>query len=236
MENDFLERGLNGFTGPEERTGGSNGPVASARQCELLDLPRSTFYHVPQPVSEEDLELMRLIDRCHMELPFYGSRRIRGWLKDEGIRSTASGTASNAHHGCCGGLSESATSARPSSSPGLSVSAEESDDRSTESGLGGRYHVSADGQGFCLSGGDHGLAVAKGALLAAVQHDGQFLCRCAEGRDRGLRHTGDLQHRPGQPVHERGFYRCAEAPGIRSAWTARAVGWTTSLSSACGAV
>jgi putative transposase len=54
------------------------------RQCELLDLPRSTFYHVSTPVSEADLELMKLIDRCHMELPFYGSRRIVDWLGDEG--------------------------------------------------------------------------------------------------------------------------------------------------------
>jgi putative transposase len=28
---------------------------------------------------------MKLIDRCHTELPFYGSRRIKGWLKDEGF-------------------------------------------------------------------------------------------------------------------------------------------------------
>ena len=35
------------------------------RQCELLDLPRSTFYHVPKPVSESDLALMKLVDRCH---------------------------------------------------------------------------------------------------------------------------------------------------------------------------
>lgn len=59
-------------------------PLSITRQCELLDIPRSTFYHVPQPVSEEDLELMQLIDRCHTELPFYGSRRIKDWLKDEG--------------------------------------------------------------------------------------------------------------------------------------------------------
>jgi putative transposase len=55
-----------------------------SRQCELLDLPRSTYYHVPQPVTDEDLTLMRLIDRCHLELPFYGSRRIKHWLADEG--------------------------------------------------------------------------------------------------------------------------------------------------------
>ena len=55
-----------------------------ARQCELLDLPRSTFYHVPEAVSEDELTLMRLIDQCHLEKPFYGSRRIRDWLEDRG--------------------------------------------------------------------------------------------------------------------------------------------------------
>ena len=59
-------------------------PLSIIRQCDLLDLPRSTFYHVPKPISETDLELMKLIDRCHMELPFYGSRRMVDWLGDEG--------------------------------------------------------------------------------------------------------------------------------------------------------
>jgi putative transposase len=61
-------------------------PLPVTRQCELLALPRSTFYHVAEPVSEEELELMRLIDRCHLEHPYYGSRRIRDWLEDEGYR------------------------------------------------------------------------------------------------------------------------------------------------------
>lgn len=56
------------------------------RQCALLDLPRSTFYHVPKPVSDEERELMALIDRCHLQHPFYGSRRIRDWLEDQGHR------------------------------------------------------------------------------------------------------------------------------------------------------
>ena len=59
-------------------------PLPVKRQCELLDLPRSTFYHAPRPVSDRELELMRLIDRCHLKYPFYGSRRIRGWLEDQG--------------------------------------------------------------------------------------------------------------------------------------------------------
>jgi putative transposase len=53
------------------------------RQCKLLDIPRSSFYHAPVPVSDEELRLMRLIDECHLKLPFYGSRRIRNWLFDE---------------------------------------------------------------------------------------------------------------------------------------------------------
>ena len=61
-------------------------PLPVTRQCELLDLPRSTFYHMPKPVSEEELELMKLIDRCHLKHPYYGSRRIRDWFADEGSR------------------------------------------------------------------------------------------------------------------------------------------------------
>lgn len=60
-------------------------PLPVAHQCTLLDLPRSTFYHTPQPVSDEELALMQQIDRCHLKYPFYGSRRIRDWLEDEGL-------------------------------------------------------------------------------------------------------------------------------------------------------
>ena len=59
-------------------------PVPVIRQCALLELPRSTFYHIPKPVTDEELELMALIDRCHLKYPFYGTRRIRDWLEDQG--------------------------------------------------------------------------------------------------------------------------------------------------------
>ena len=55
-----------------------------ARQCELLSLNRSTVYYRLQDVSEMDLKLMRRIDEMHLKRPFYGSRRIRDWLQDEG--------------------------------------------------------------------------------------------------------------------------------------------------------
>ncbi len=59
-------------------------PLPVTRQCALLDLPRSTSYHVPKPVSDEEPTRMVLIDRCHSKHPFYGSRRIRDWLEDQG--------------------------------------------------------------------------------------------------------------------------------------------------------
>lgn len=61
-------------------------PLPVVRQCELLDLPRSTYYHAPELVTDEELALMALIDRCHLKYPFYGSRRIREWLADEGYQ------------------------------------------------------------------------------------------------------------------------------------------------------
>lgn len=56
------------------------------RQCQLLKLNRSTVYYRRKPVSEEDQKLMRRIDEMYLKRPFYGSRRMRDWLEDEGIR------------------------------------------------------------------------------------------------------------------------------------------------------
>jgi putative transposase len=50
----------------------------------LLSLNRSTVYYRLQDVPEIDLKLMRRIDEMHLKRPFYGSRRIRDWLQDEG--------------------------------------------------------------------------------------------------------------------------------------------------------
>jgi putative transposase len=54
------------------------------RQCELLDLNRSTYYLPPATESEVNLRLMRLIDRQFLETPFYGSRRMAECLKRSG--------------------------------------------------------------------------------------------------------------------------------------------------------
>ena len=57
--------------------------LSITRQCEFVKLARSTYYYVPEPVRDKELELMRLIDQCYLELPFYGTRRIKDWLWDK---------------------------------------------------------------------------------------------------------------------------------------------------------
>ena len=56
------------------------------RQCELLNLSRSSVYYLPQPISESNLALMRRIDELHLEHPFAGARMLRDFLRQEGIR------------------------------------------------------------------------------------------------------------------------------------------------------
>jgi putative transposase len=54
------------------------------QQCRLLELARSSVYYRLKPVPDLDLEIMRRIDEIHLKLPFYGSRRTRDRLQDQG--------------------------------------------------------------------------------------------------------------------------------------------------------
>ena len=56
------------------------------RQCELIGLPRASYYRGGAAGEEtaENLELMRLIDEEYTRHPFYGSRKMRDWLQRQG--------------------------------------------------------------------------------------------------------------------------------------------------------
>ena len=54
------------------------------RQCELLGVNRTGLYYQPVGESEENLLLMRLMDEEYTRHPFFGSRRLMGWLNDKG--------------------------------------------------------------------------------------------------------------------------------------------------------
>ena len=56
------------------------------RQCQLLGVARSSVYYEPQSESEQDLQLMRLLDEQYTRTPFYGIRRMTAWLQQQGHR------------------------------------------------------------------------------------------------------------------------------------------------------
>jgi putative transposase len=58
--------------------------LSVSRQCELLDLGRSSYYYEPARESAANLALMALIDREYTGHPFLGSRGLTAWLRGEG--------------------------------------------------------------------------------------------------------------------------------------------------------
>ena len=58
--------------------------VSVVRQCELLNITRSSVYYSPVEASEHELELMGLIDKQYLRTPFYGSRKMAAWLRSQG--------------------------------------------------------------------------------------------------------------------------------------------------------
>ena len=66
----------------------SHQQLSIVRQCELLNLPRATYYRHTDwaDESEENLNLMRLIDEEYTRHPFYGSRKMRDYLRRNGYK------------------------------------------------------------------------------------------------------------------------------------------------------
>jgi putative transposase len=59
--------------------------LSIARQCELLGLARASYYHRPDTEeSDENLQLMRVIDEVYLAHPYFGSRGMSRWLRKQG--------------------------------------------------------------------------------------------------------------------------------------------------------
>jgi putative transposase len=59
--------------------------LSISRQCQLLGLSRASYYRQAMATeSEENLALMRLIDETYTRWPFYGTRKMRDWLRRQG--------------------------------------------------------------------------------------------------------------------------------------------------------
>ena len=58
--------------------------LSIVRQCELLSIPRSSYYYQATGETPLNLELMRLIDKQYLETPYYGARQMARHLGREG--------------------------------------------------------------------------------------------------------------------------------------------------------
>jgi putative transposase len=60
--------------------------LSITKQAAALNISRGSVYYLPRPVSANDLEVMRRLDRLHLQCPFAGSRMLRGLLAAEGCK------------------------------------------------------------------------------------------------------------------------------------------------------
>jgi putative transposase len=62
----------------------SHPAIRLRRQCELIGLPRASYYYAPAGESELNLHLMRLIDEQYLKTPFYGWPKMTDYLRRQG--------------------------------------------------------------------------------------------------------------------------------------------------------
>ncbi len=116
---------------------------------------RSGVYR-PRPVAgADDPAVMRRIDELHLELPFYGSRRMTFELNKEGLRGQpqagAAADADDGHRGAGSAPRHEQSRARAQDIP---LPAARPEDYRAEPRVGGRRDLHPDGVRLPLSGGD----------------------------------------------------------------------------------
>ena len=145
---------------------------------------------------------MALIDQQYLKTPFYGSRRMTAWLHGHQLRRLMQLIGLEAIY------------RRPNTSkpnPGHKVypyllRGLEINRVNQVWATDITYIPMARGFLYLVA---IGLAQPLRAGLAAVQHPGGRLLCCGSGRGLEQGSATDLQHRPGQPVHQRGLHQHA---------------------------
>ena len=188
--------------------------LAVTHQCELLALSRSSVYHQPAPVSEQDLEAMRLLDEAHLQFPFYGSRRLSDWLGERGVKANRKRVRRVMRL-----MGLEALYPRP---------------RTSRAGKGHTVYpyllreLTVERPNQVWATDICYLPMARGFLYLVAVMDWysrkvlawrlsntlrRLLRRGGGGRARPLWESGDIQHRPGGTVHQRGVHRSAQGRG-----------------------
>jgi hypothetical protein len=194
-----------------------------SRQCDLLGVNSTAAYYVPVDGAQ-----LALIDRQYLARPLYGSRRMTAWLRARPCRQSQAGAdPMNGDPPAGVRFLVDRLQAHQLHQSLYPLSAARARERSGQPGCGRPTSPThPDRPQLPLRRGDHGLGEPGGAVLAAVEHDGQRVLRGgARGGARALRQARDLQDRPRQRVHECGLHRHVHPrPACASRWTAAAGG------------
>ena len=188
------------------------------RQCTLLNLARSGVYRPKPAIGADDLALMRRIDELHLELPFYGSRRMMFELNKEGRKINRKRVQRLMRV-----MGIEALVPRPGTSkaaPGHKIYPY----LLRGIAIAEPNHVwAADITYIPMAHGflylvaiprmllhSLGLGQSRGPGLAAVEHDGNELLPGGFGRGSApARHTKDIQYRSRRAIHQRRVHRQA---------------------------
>lgn len=110
----------------------------------------------------------------------------------------------DAPDGVAGDHTEEEHQQEASRAPGVSVPARRDADPVSEPGVGDGHHLhQATADRLCVFGGDHRPVQPEGPHLAVVDQHGFLVLRGSVAGSPGpLRGPVDLQHRPGEPVHQ----------------------------------
>lgn len=65
----------------------NNSDISLNRQLWLVNLSKSSYYYEPKPESQENLDMMEMIDKIYTESPSFGSRRMVIFLNDAGYNT-----------------------------------------------------------------------------------------------------------------------------------------------------
>ena len=185
--------------------------------------PWSVYYRA-RPVSATDLEVMRRLDRLHLEFPFAGSRMLQGLLN------------ADAADGDRGALLPSAYDEAGAGPEDLPVSAARDRDHAAEPGVGDGHHLHPDGARLRLSGCRADWFSRRVlSWRVSITMEAAF---CVEALEDALaRHSKPevFNTTRVRSSRARPSPACSPTTVLRSVWTAKGLGGITSSSSGYGA-
>ena len=176
--------------------------LSVVKQCRLLQLSRSAVYYRPTPTNPLDLDLMAGMDRQYLKTPYYGSRRMTAWLRTQGHQVNRKRVRRLMRAMGLEAIYRKPNTSKPAPEhriypyllKGVAV------DRVNQ--VWAADITPAHVPGIPLPRGHYGLAQPIRAGLEALQYSGGGLLYRGPERSLEQRTAGDLQHRPGKPVHQ----------------------------------